>query len=123
MLRVRGRGGIEDDALLRIADDKIRRGGVRHARPQRREKLGARGVVLRAAGAALRHVAGHCKKWPQRFLHVGGKLRIRLRGGEGRGGGLRRFLRYGFRRFPGLFRRGGMDEADPVLTEHKIAVR
>lgn len=123
VLRVRGSGGIEDDALLRIADDKIRRGGARHARPQRREKLGARGVVLRVVGAALRHVAGHCKKWPQRFLHAGGKLRVRLRGGEGRGGGLRRFLRYGLRRFPGLFRRGGMDEADPVLTEHKIAVR
>lgn len=27
VLRIRGSGGIEDDAILRIADDKIRRGG------------------------------------------------------------------------------------------------
>jgi len=36
MLRVRGSGGIEDDALLRIADNNIGRSGARRAPSQRR---------------------------------------------------------------------------------------
>ena len=123
MLHVRRRGAIKYDAFFRIADNNIGRSGARRAPSQRRQQLGAHGVVLRIVGAALCNVAGHFKVWPQRFLHAGRELRVRLCGGEGRGGGLRRFLRYGLRRFPGCLRRGGMDEADPVLTEHKIAVR